>query len=406
MKLGFGNSIDILYLPNQKYVLTNRKTNQKYYITKKFLDLIERCNDASDMNVLSKKEQYVIHRMINEEVLQKNNSKGYLIRTVNGEEWLKNIQIEVTKRCNMRCIYCYHDDFENRSMSIELFKKIIDQATDIGTDTITITGGEPFLHPQIEEMLQYVHDKRLGLVVYTNGQCIDKNRVDFLKKINIKYIQLSLDSFDNEVNDYLRNMQGCTDKVKEVVDWLIKAKINVKISTVVSKLNVNQLKNMNDICRKKGCSFGFDFMITNDDTTKEVKKIALSPREYVKNLMELFEYKFEDSSKSQCSYCGIGKTLLYVCVDGTVKLCPSEKSICLEEKMENVSLSEIYQKILLQYSVLRCSNNECKYYKICSGGCRNRAHWLNGALDKPDPVQCIFMETYDVSNRNSYANKC
>ena len=83
------------------------------------------------------------------------------------------VNLLVTKFCNLSCFYCYAEDILNKKdveeFSLENLKDIIDQAYDAGCRWINILGGEPLLRNDIEELIDYIHQKGMFIEMTTNG---------------------------------------------------------------------------------------------------------------------------------------------------------------------------------------------------------------------------------------------
>ena len=72
---------------------------------------------------------------------------------------LKEISFEIIRRCPNNCLHCssYSTDKCTEIIPVELFKKVVKGAKRLGAQTISFSGGEPFLHPDIVEMIDFVH---------------------------------------------------------------------------------------------------------------------------------------------------------------------------------------------------------------------------------------------------------
>ncbi len=85
-------------------------------------------------------------------------------------------EIAITQRCNFNCTYCDQD----RSIpdpSIERIKKIVDRLGEIGVRRISLTGGEPLLRSDLEEILDYIKAKKIKCTVVTNGYLVPEKKI-------------------------------------------------------------------------------------------------------------------------------------------------------------------------------------------------------------------------------------
>ena len=129
-----------------------------------------------------------------------------------------DLQIHLSELCNLRCKHCYQEDCnEKRIMSLNEFKYIIDSYKNLYGNNcykIAITGGEPFLIPNIIDYIKYGSQNFELVQILTNGTLITDSLCKDLQKIpNLKNCQMSLEG-PREVNDNIRG-EGIFDKVLE-----------------------------------------------------------------------------------------------------------------------------------------------------------------------------------------------
>src|ERR1700680_30168 len=86
---------------------------------------------------------------------------------------LIHVQIEVTWRCNWRCVHCYQDDHYVEQFTIADLKSVFAQVSDCGAMHVIITGGEPLVRKDILEILDAARNQGLVVTLYTNGHRID-----------------------------------------------------------------------------------------------------------------------------------------------------------------------------------------------------------------------------------------
>lgn len=127
-------------------------------------------------------------------------------------EKMQGLFIEITKRCNARCIYCYNDsdEIESAQIDINAFKCLIDDITQINAGMqITLSGGEPLLHPDLVPMIHYAYQCGHSVLLISNGRLITREFVDQLYPYQPR-IQLTLDSHIPELNDKYRSSHSHT----------------------------------------------------------------------------------------------------------------------------------------------------------------------------------------------------
>lgn len=129
---------------------------------------------------------------------------------------LHTIYFYVTGSCNLRCRHCWIDPVtESQRSKLHLpwreLKPIFEEAKELGLRSVKLTGGEPFLHPDILEILADLPAMGLSVVVETNGTLIGEREAKALKAANANF-SISLDGPNAEIHDDLRNVPGSFEK--------------------------------------------------------------------------------------------------------------------------------------------------------------------------------------------------
>jgi radical SAM protein with 4Fe4S-binding SPASM domain len=130
------------------------------------------------------------------------------------------LQIEPTSICNYRCLFCYQidEEFTNKNngmmgmMSLEVFKRIIDECENEIEAVTLASRGEPLICPDIEEMLKYVSGKFLALKLNTNAWFLDENKSHIILDSGINNIVFSADAASEPTYSRLR-VNGKLDRV-------------------------------------------------------------------------------------------------------------------------------------------------------------------------------------------------
>lgn len=152
--------------------------------------------------------------------------------------------------CNRRCKYCFGPQNENSFLSYEVIKKIIDNMLIFKIKNLSITGGEPFMHPDIELILKYAKEKKLNISVSTNTDFI-KKEIHLLKYVDI--LGIPIDSHRYEKHDEVRG-NGSLYNVINTLEYIENnCQINVRIGTVLNQINEYEIYNIADILKNYKC---------------------------------------------------------------------------------------------------------------------------------------------------------
>jgi MoaA/NifB/PqqE/SkfB family radical SAM enzyme len=150
--------------------------------------------------------------------------------------------VNVTGYCNLECKYCYFQPRKYMHMTISDFRKVVRILKDQHSFFLTLSGGEPFLHPRIDEILRHAHGEFEYTTVLSNGTQIKKANLECIKEIIGKKgffpMQVSLDAVDPDTNDKTRGMAA---KVLKNLGILRELGVSLSIAIVVTSQNVEQV---------------------------------------------------------------------------------------------------------------------------------------------------------------------
>ena len=159
--------------------------------------------------------------------------------------------------CNLQCSYCVaesHPGAPRRAIHLNTVKRIIDEAVELGFESLYLTGGEPFILPDIFEMLAYSSDK-LPTTILTNAMLFSDKRLKRLAEINNErlVIQVSLDGSRPEHHDPFRGPRSW-QKTIEGTQKLLESGFRIRLSTTETPANTEFMDDICDFCRLLGVS--------------------------------------------------------------------------------------------------------------------------------------------------------
>src|SRR5215468_10968355 len=104
------------------------------------------------------------------------------------------VHIIPMRRCNLDCGYCNEYDDVSKPVPLEEMKRRLDLLTDMGTSIITISGGEPLMHPELEEVIRHIRKRGMIAGMITNGFLLSKERIASLNEAGLEHLQISIDN--------------------------------------------------------------------------------------------------------------------------------------------------------------------------------------------------------------------
>jgi MoaA/NifB/PqqE/SkfB family radical SAM enzyme len=155
------------------------------------------------------------------------------------------IQFQYDYLCNMDCEHCCIDKFYvprswekasgRRKFEMDDVRELSRQADEMGLANFVITGGEPLLLKEYDELVDAIDPEKFYLVTDSNGWFLDYKRAVHLKEIGIDKVQLSLDGITAEDHDTFRRAPGAFDRAMRAIDACKDANLHVILSTVIWK---------------------------------------------------------------------------------------------------------------------------------------------------------------------------
>ncbi|MEW6101535.1 MAG: radical SAM protein [Candidatus Omnitrophota bacterium] len=152
------------------------------------------------------------------------------------------LQFQYDYKCNFRCQHCDVTKIgaknKNRFFTPREVKELSRQADEMGLAHIVITGGEPLVFPDFEDIVKAIGPQKFYITSDTNGWLLDEAKAKHLKSIGVDKIQLSLDSLIPAEHDAFRRMNGSHARCLVAIDAAKKAGLNIIIQTVVTKQRI------------------------------------------------------------------------------------------------------------------------------------------------------------------------
>ena len=153
------------------------------------------------------------------------------------------IFIEITDKCNLNCKHCYGGFACNNTnyLSVQTIEQILNQAVQLGVYEFDITGGEPLLYKDLEEVLSKLYDAGMLISIFTNLTLMTKNHLELFKKYGVKKIITSIDSCYADVHDEFRGGVGSFNKTIKNLNLIKESGIEVSVNTMIGNHNIQYI---------------------------------------------------------------------------------------------------------------------------------------------------------------------
>jgi len=195
------------------------------------------------------------------------------------------LDLQITDVCNMCCKTCYADISNTGSvLSLQKIKEVIDSAHNLGFVFVSITGGEPTLHPDFNNIISYIKNKGFYIHLNINGSNVTKEIIDTLHLVD--GFGVSFDAFDEQVFTQIRGI-NLKDKVYSNLRLLIDAKLDFNIVIVVNRINIDVLESTIERLKEIGIKkIKLNYFLPIGRGAKN-KELYLPYSEYVSKYKEL-----------------------------------------------------------------------------------------------------------------------
>jgi SynChlorMet cassette radical SAM/SPASM protein ScmF len=261
---------------------------------------------------------------------------------------LHQIYFYLTEGCNLRCRHCWVLPEKNTPrqadafLKVQLFENIVKQGQALGLHTVKLTGGEPFLHPQISRLLEIIKAADLRLVVETNGVLLTPELAKAVAACRNPYISVSLDGAEAETHEWVRGVPGCFEAALKGITYLVQAGLKPQIIFSMMRENRDQLEAVVRLAQKLGAgSVKFnviqaspraDLMRENEETLSVPEVIELGhwveqelSKEVEISLIFHYPPAFRQLSllfEGNGNFCSCGiRNIIGVLADGSYALC-------------------------------------------------------------------------------------
>lgn len=296
------------------------------------------------------------------------------------------IQWHITERCNCRCRHCYQEENRAEASATELeeIRRQVESFLERRPGMLTITGGEPLLHPNFYTLLDQL---TCPFGVLTNGTLIDRDIARRLADLKPRFVQVSIEGRE-KTHDDIRG-SGTFSRAVEGISNLVQAGLRVLISFTAHRGNYKELPYVARLGRKlKVDKVWVDRLIPAGAGADLGSLDPLETRELFRMMNKSkvsLDRALQFLAGGRSYRCQAARNLLAILPGGEVL--PCRRMPIAAGNLHETPLEDIYQggcfQELRQKSCSLCQ--PCLYREICDGGLRCLAYALKGSPFEPDP---------------------
>ncbi len=320
----------------------------------------------------------------------------------------EDIILEITSYCNQKCLHCFVGDELNQGrMAFLQIIRVIDDALAHDIRKITLSGGEPTLHPQFNDILQYLLAANAEVTILTNGQRLKTGHIDAFRHPSV-LVKVPLLGWGAS-HDVMTQRRGSFERTIENIRHMVSLGIRVKLTSTVTQVNLNDMEHLDALARElnipleKSPIYPAGYARDNWD--------QLFPENYndimersgsveAKQISELDPQASDKAAVFGCADCGT--QMHAIKSDGKVIPCLLLRERLFQfgdttyESLDAVYASDNEQrervKQLFSYDKLETCNACEARYACRGGGCRAVSYLFKGSMDIKNPLydECFY----------------
>lgn len=311
---------------------------------------------------------------------------------------------QITGKCNLRCVHCLADSSGDRRDELDMnqIRAFLDDLAGMGVFYINVGGGEPLLHPNFFEIMDYAGSKGVFVQFSTNGTLIDGNLASEIARRDLR-VQVSIDGWNPAVNDPIRGA-GTFQQALEAVRLLRERAVIVAVNCVVTGETIRGLDEMLRLVTAYGARLRLSRLRPSGRAGGNWTQLSPTREQYVLLYRWLKAHPEVNTGDSffflsplgeplpGLSFCGAGKLTCSVDPQGYVYPCPFTIAPALAAgNIREKPLSQLWREDGL-FSRISTEENKactgCPSYRNCRGGCRGASYLVHGSWNRPDP-ECV-----------------
>jgi len=285
-------------------------------------------------------------------------------------------QIVPMRRCNLACAYCNEYDKTSDPVPLPAMLRRIDRLAELRTGIVTISGGEPMMHPELDAIIRRTRDRGMLAGLITNGFYLGPERIQRLNDAGLEHLQISIDNVTpDEVSQ--KSLKTLDKKLQHLAEH---ARFHVNINSVVGA----GMKNPEDALTiaRRAAELGFSTSVgilhDKNGQLSPLNERETAIYEEVVRLGQGLYTRINDFQRNLIEgrpnewQCRAGSRYLYICEEGLVHYCSQQRGVPAIPLEQYTS-----EDIRREYKTPKA----CAPY--CTIGCVHRASEIDNKYRQP-----------------------
>ena len=269
------------------------------------------------------------------------------------------------RKCNLACTYCNEYDDYSKPVPIDLMRKRLDRLADLGTTIITLSGGEPLLHPEADEIIAHIRKRGVMAGMITNGYLLTADRIKRLNQAGLEHMQISIDNV--KPDDVSKKSLKVLDRKLELLSE--HAVFHININSVVG----GGIRNPKDALAvgRRAVELGFTSTIgIIHDGDGQLRPLKPEEREVYLQMKRMAKRSYAQLNFFQDNIangrpnewrCRSGARYLYICEDGLVHYCSQQRGYPAKP-LEQYTTQDVRREYLTEKPCAPYCTVSCVHY--------------------------------------------
>jgi len=319
-----------------------------------------------------------------------------IVKGVSSTDHPVQAQIIPMRQCNLSCTYCSeYDDFSDPVPLQEMYRRV-DKLAELGTTLIVISGGEPLLHPDLDDIIRRIRSHGMIAGLITNGYLLVPDRIQRLNRSGLDHLQISIDNVQPD-DVSLKSLKVLDKKLQ----WLQEhADFHVNINSVIGAGVKNQWDALTIAKRALELGFSSTVGIIHDDTG-QLKPLSDDAQAVFRETRKLSKLSYARLNGFQENIalgrpnqwrCRAGSRFLYICEHGMVHYCSQQRGFpgipLAEYTREDIRREFLTEKSCAPHCTVSCVH-QTSFMDFWRAPQKSQSHQVIGpqceCVPKPSP---------------------
>ncbi|MCS7115224.1 MAG: radical SAM protein [Nitrososphaerota archaeon] len=341
---------------------------------------------------------------------------------------LNEVCLEITAKCPLNCLHCSGDCTINSKdeLSLDEIKRVIDELSILGCETLEISGGEPLLHQDLINIISYAKTRNIEPILYTSGNMLNASGkiaglnitiAKNLRAVGLKKMIFGLHGFRKGTHEAITKVTGSYSNVIRAIKITKSLGLWVGVHFVPMKLNYKELEDLLRLCHDlRVDEVGILRFVPQGrgeinngllklsspqfiELTEKLAYLTLNHKNPTLRVGRPIDFRFLINSSITKTVCDAGISRCLISPDGKVVPCPGFKqnSQFIAGNIKNNSLikiwreSPVWQRLRkFDYTKIKEPCNSCKKLPYCRGGCIAQKTLTSNSDVYSAPDACCF----------------